>query len=63
MRFNPARPLVRHQIGDRLSVATDDDGFAVGFQFGQQAGKVGFRFVNIHGFHCGYISPVSPLCQ
>jgi hypothetical protein len=51
MRFNPACPLVWHKIGNRLSIATDDDGFAVRFQSGQQAGKVGFRFVNIHCLH------------
>ena len=51
MRFNPVCPLVRHEVGDWLSVAADDDGFTVFFQFGQQAGEVGFRFVNIHSFH------------
>ena len=39
---------MRHQIGNRLSIAADHDGFAVLLQLGQQAGKVGFRLVNIH---------------
>ena len=56
MRLNPSYPLVRHEISNRLAIATDDDGFAVRFQFSQQAGKVGFCFVNIHFFHSETIS-------
>ena len=50
MRLNPGYPLVRHEISNRFAIPTDDDGFAVRFQFSQQAGKVGFCFVNIHFF-------------
>ncbi len=31
-----------HQVGNRFAIAADDDGFAVGFQFGQQVEKFVF---------------------
>jgi len=59
MRFGPVCPAVRHKVGHRHPMTADDDGLAVLFQAGQQAGKVGFHLVNIHRFHGRQISPVS----
>jgi hypothetical protein len=63
MRLDPAFSAMRHKLGHRRSMAADDDGLAVLFQFGQQAGKVGLRVVNIHRFHAGQASPLSQCCQ
>ncbi len=63
MRLDPARPPVRHKVGNRFAVAADDKRFAGILHGGEQAGKIGFRFVNVDCFHCRDISPVSPLCQ
>jgi hypothetical protein len=51
MCIDAACSAVRHKVSHRNSIAADDDGLAVLFQLGQQAGKVGFRFMNIHRFH------------
>jgi len=53
MGLDPVWSLVRHEIGDRLAVATDHDGLAARFYTSQQAGEVGFRFVDVYRFHCG----------
>lgn len=45
--------LMNHQIGNGFSIPADDDGFAVLFQLGQQAGKVSLGLVNVYGFHNG----------
>ncbi len=60
MRLGPVAPAVWHEVGDRLPIAADDDGFAVRLDPGQQAGEVGLCLVSIHRFHAGTISPVSP---
>ena len=51
MRFEPIYRPVWHEIGDRLAIAADDDGLAVPFQLGEQAGEMSLGFVNIHCFH------------
>ena len=51
MRLDPVWSAVRHKVGHWFSIPADDDGLAVRLEFGQQARKVGFRFVNIHRFH------------
>ena len=63
MRLDPVDEFVRHQVGDRFAVAADDDGRAVLFHPRQQAGKVGFRLMDIDRLHAGYVSPVSPRRQ
>jgi hypothetical protein len=40
-----------NQIGNRFSIATDNDRFAVPFQLGEQAGKVRFCLMNINKLH------------
>jgi hypothetical protein len=58
MRLDPVSSAVRHKVGDWHSIAADDNSFAVPFQLSQQAGKVGFRLVNINRFHVRKFSPV-----
>jgi hypothetical protein len=57
MRLDPAGPPVRHQVGQRLAVAADDDGRAILLHPRQQARKVGFRFMDVDRFHGDYVSP------
>ena len=63
MRFDPGAPLVRHEVGDGFAVAADDKRLAGILHCGEQAGEMGFRLVNIHSFHCDYVSPLSPSRQ
>ena len=60
MRFDPARPLVRHQVGDGFAVATDDKRPAGVLHRGEQAGEIRFGFMDIYSLHAGDVSPVSP---
>ena len=63
MWFEAINLFVRHKVGDGFAVAADDDGRAVLFHPRQQAGKVGFRFMNIDSLHADDVSPSSPRCQ
>jgi hypothetical protein len=63
VRLDPAGPLVRHQVGHRLAAAADDDGRALLFHPRQQAGEVGFRFMDVDRLHGDDVSPVSPVRQ
>jgi hypothetical protein len=51
MDFDTAAPPMRHQIGNRRSIAADDNRLPVFLQSGEQAGKVCLRLVDIYYFH------------
>ena len=51
MRLDPVFEFVRHQVGNRFAIAADDNGRTVLFHPCQQAGKIGFRFMDIDRLH------------
>ena len=63
IRLDPARPPMRHQVGDGFTVATDDKRFAAILDRGEQAGEIRLCFMDIYRLHAGDVSPVSPVCQ
>jgi len=51
MLFKPVYPPVGHQIGHRLAIPANDNGFTIRLQLRQEAGKIGLGLVNIHASH------------